>query len=396
MVAHLLSQTHGYQARESVRLKDVDRFRVCHLSMTLKTGGLERLLVDYGQFHNSNRFDLSFVALDGIGTPGDQLQAAGFDVQHVRLAEIGKVNGFRKLVHILKTGEFDILHTHNTYPHFYGALAAKWARIPVVVNSQHGRGCGPNRKALWQFRIANEMTNATVGVSADATQLCQQQNRWRSHNMRCIWNGIDVERFRFRGPHDTCTAISVGRLSPEKDYATLLRATKIVQSSFPDFKLKIIGDGAERPALELLARSLGITQIVTFLGERSDVHEQLATAGFFVSSSTTEGISLTLLEAMAVGLPIVTTAVGGSPEIVVPEKTGTLVPPQDPDCLAAAMIEMLERRALWPKLGRSGRERVVEKFNIRTMISEYESLYSELYANWLAENSGAWSLALLE
>ena len=356
------------------------RLKICHLSMTLETGGLERLLVDYGRFHDAERFDLCFVALEGIGIPGDQLREAGFQIEQVRLSDLGKVNGFRRLVRILNDLDVDILHTHNTYPQFYGSLAAKWANHPVVVNSQHGRGCGPNKKAVWQFRIANQFTNTVVGVSEDATKLCQEQNRSNAGKMRCIWNGIDLERFRFQGPTDQLTAISVGRLSPEKDYSTLLRATRRVIEQYPQFRLKLIGDGQQRPMLEALAKELGIESQVTFLGERTDVHEQLAKAGFFVSSSTTEGISLTLLEAMAVGLPIVTTAVGGSPEIVVPDVTGILVPPSRPDELAAVMIAMIEERALWPDMAKTARERVEEHFNIRTMISQYESLYEELTA----------------
>lgn len=356
------------------------RLKVCHLSMTLETGGLERLLVDYGRFHNSEQFDLSFIALEGTGQPGDELCEAGYRIDQIQLSKIGKIKGLRRLSQRLKENQIDILHTHNTYPQFYGSIAAKWAKIPVVINSQHGRGCGPNRKALWQFRIANELTTRIVGVSADATKLCQEQNRSNANKMQCIWNGIDLDRFQFHGPKDELTAISVGRLSPEKDYGTLLKATKIVSEAYPTFHLKLIGDGKERTALEAQTDELGIKENVRFLGERSDVHDLLGSAGFFVSSSTTEGISLTLLEAMAVGLPIVTTAVGGSPEIVVPGETGKLVPSQQPETLATAMIEMIDERPLWPDIGRAARDRVEENFNVRTMIQQYETLYQELHS----------------
>ncbi len=354
------------------------RLKVCHLSMTLETGGLERLLVDYGRFHDSKKFELSFIALEGLGQPAKELSAAGFQIDQIGLSKIGKISGLTQLWRLLKEQQIDILHTHNTYPQFYGAFAAKLAKTPVVLNSQHGRGCGPNWKSLWQFRLANQLTTQIVGVSEDATKLCQQQNERNASKMTCIWNGIDLERFQYRGPSDSLNAISVGRLSPEKDYGTLLRATKIVLESYPEFQLTLIGDGQERQKLELIANKLGFKANVRFLGERSDVHDQLATAGFFVSSSTTEGISLTLLEAMAVGLPIVTTAVGGSPEIVVPGETGKLVPPQDPEKLAQEMIAMIEERPVWPEIGKAARERVETNFNIRTMIRQYEELYLEL------------------
>lgn len=363
------------------------RLKVCHLSMTLRTGGLERLLVDFAKFHDPQRFELAFVALGELGPPADDLRQAGFSVQSLEIAAQGKFQAVRELRQILRTGRFDILHTHNTYPQFYGALAARWAGTPTVINTQHGRGCGSGLKSLWQFRLANRFTDRIVGVSQDATELCRRQDRRSAGKMACIWNGIDVDRFTYQEPRHAPTAITVGRLSPEKDLGTLLHALPYVVSEYPDFRLRIVGDGVERRRLEYLTDSLGLRSFVEFLGERKDIPELLQTAGFYVSSSKTEGISLTLLEAMAVGLPIVTTAVGGNPEILVPEVTGHLVPPLNPDALAVAIRKMIEERPLWPDMGRAARERVETQFNIRTMVSTYEQLYLECHLTASASSS---------
>jgi glycosyltransferase involved in cell wall biosynthesis len=170
----------------------------------------------------------------------------------------------------------------------------------------------------------------------------------------------------------------VARLSPEKDFATLLRATWILIKDSPDFRLKIVGDGGERQKLEQLSEELNLTNHVEFLGERSDVSQLLPQAGFFVSSSRTEGISLTLLEAMAVGLPVVATRVGGNPEIVVEGKTGRLVQPQSPEALALAMRDLLKDQEGWPVFGELARQRVEQHFNVRNMVRQYEDLYREL------------------
>ena len=114
------------------------------------------------------------------------------------------------------------------------------------------------------------------------------------------------------------------------------------------------------------------------MGERHDIPDLLAEAGFFVSSTRSEGLSLTLLEAMAVGLPIVTTSVGGIPEIVVEGQTGRLVPDNDPAALARAIVQMCDQRDAWTEMGRLGRQRVEEHFEIRTMIRSYEALYEKL------------------
>ncbi len=358
--------------------KSVPRLRVCHLSMTLLTGGLERLLVDYGRFHNADDFELCFAALEDLGPPADDLREAGYEITTLDMPNIGKWGAIQKLKEYLTEQRIDILHTHNTYPYFYGVFAAKLAGIKTVINTQHGRGCGPNLKSRLQFRIANKLANRVLGVSEDAAELCRQQDRSSAIKIQCIWNGIDLDRFQYHGPHDSLSAISVARLSKEKDFATLLKAVRFVVDQYPDFQLRMVGDGAERAALEVLTTELNLTNNVEFLGERKDVPELLRTAGFFVSSSTTEGISLTLLEAMAVGLPIVTTSVGGNPEIVVEGVTGKLCPPREPKQLANKIVAMIEDRPVWPDIGVSARERVEQHFNIRTMIKNYESLYKEL------------------
>ncbi len=363
----------GQTSRDSVK-----KLRVCHVSMCLLTGGLERLLVEFGKNRDGERFETSFVSLDGMGVPAEELRAQGHHVECVADVVTGKFARLRRLTHIFRDGQFDIVHTHNTLAHFYGAFAARLAGVPTVVNTQHGRGCGKSWKARLQFRMANRLTDRVVGVSEDAAELCRQDDARSADRTIALWNGVDLDRFEYRGPSTESVAISVARLSPEKDFATLLRATWILIKDRPDFRLKLVGDGAERQKLEQLAAELNLNDHVEFLGERSDVSRLLPQAGFFVSSSRTEGISLTLLEAMAVGLPVVTTRVGGNPEIVVEGKTGRLVSPNSPEELALAMRDLLKDQEGWPVYGELARQRVEQHFNVRNMVKQYEDLYREL------------------
>ncbi len=355
------------------------RLRVCHVSMCLQTGGLERLLVDFARFHARKNFELQFVALTGDGPPAQDIRDTGCPVRVLNESlKIRKLWSLTQLVRQLKSQSPHIVHTHNTYAHFYGAIAAKLAGVPVVVNTQHGRGCGGNWKAHWQFHLANRWTQRVVGVSHDAARLCQQQDRAAHEKITTIWNGINLDRFAFHGPKPVPTAISVARLSAVKDFPTLLRAVPHVLPHVPDFRLRIVGDGPERAKLELLIDELHLRSHVELLGERHDVPALLAESGFFVSSSLSEGISLTLLEAMAVGLPVVTTAVGGNPEIVLDGQTGRLAPAGDPAALSRAIVDLCSERDLWPAMGTLGRQRVEQHFEIRQMIRCYEALYEEL------------------
>ena len=356
--------------------------RICHVSMCLQTGGLERLLVDFSRLHDREQFELQFAALTELGQPAEDIRNSDCRVSSLNDGRVHRVRQLYRLMRLLRRSRIDVVHTHNTYAHFYGALAAKLAGVPVVVNTQHGRGCGQGWKAKAQFRIANRFANRIVGVSQDAANLCRDQDQRAADRITTIWNGIDLEKFTCRGPSDKLAAISVSRLSPEKDLATLLKAVAIAAAEVPDFRLKIVGDGREKSSLQTLARQLGIDGRVEFLGERRDVPDLLAGAGFFVSSSLTEGISLTLLEAMAVGLPIVATSVGGNPEVVVDGETGWLVPAGDAQALAAGIVEMCHGREAWQAMGLLGRRRVEQHFDIRKMVGQYESLYRELLGHY--------------
>jgi glycosyltransferase involved in cell wall biosynthesis len=170
--------------------------------------------------------------------------------------------------------------------------------------------------------------------------------------------------------------VTVARLSPEKDLANLLRAVALVVSKAPEFRLDIAGDGPCRTELQALAAELKLASQVRFLGEVRDIAKLLGQARLFVLPSQTEGISLTILEAMARGLPVLATNVGGTPEIVVSGTSGLLVPPRDPVALAEGILKLWDNGDVARQMGLAGRRRVEDHFDIRTMVATYEALYA--------------------
>lgn len=351
------------------------RLRVCHLSLTLCTGGLERLLVDFARYHNQDQFELEFIALGETGPPAEEIRKLGCTVMEYPLTAPGKMARISQLSNFLSMRNYDLLHTHNAFPHFYGSLAAYRAKIPAVIHTRHGRRFGATFSERLQFAIASRFANRVVPVSDDTGERCKKIGWLPDSKVSRIWNGIDVDRFIFTGPADALTAITVSRLSPEKDLITMLEAVRIVVNTIPYFRLIIVGDGPERERLEQKSAALQLESHVQFLGERNDIPHLLSQAGFYVSSSLTEGISLTLLEAMSVGLPVVTTSVGGNPEIVQEPHTGILVPSANASKLAEGIIRMCDQQASWPQMGQQARARVEQYFNIKSMIKEYENLY---------------------
>ncbi len=154
-----------------------------------------------------------------------------------------------------------------------------------------------------------------------------------------------------------------------------MRAVRLVADREPNFVLDVVGDGPHRADIELLCDELQLREHVRFLGYRRDVHELLGEAEFFVLSSVKEGLSLTLLEAMATGLPIVATRVGGNGEVVAEGETGFLVPAEAPEAMAAALLAMLDDPGRARAMGRGGRRRVEEHFDLQKVVREYEGLY---------------------
>lgn len=352
--------------------------RVCHVSLTLKTGGLERLLADIARHHDASDCTPEFLAINEVGRFAEIIRDAGCTVHTLKPA--GRWGQVRQMMRLFREGHFDVVHTHNTHPHINGSLAARFAGVPVVVNTRHGQRAGHGWKSRSQFRWASHLVNKIIAVSDDAAQLCVQADGVPKEKVMRIWNGIDTEDFHFSGPVSEPVAISVARLSAEKDFPSLLQAIHLAAQHIPALKLKLVGDGPERAKLEQLTQELNLSDRVEFLGDRHDVPALLAQAGFFVTASLTEGISLTLLEAMAVGLPVIATSVGGNSEIVDDPHTGRLVPPANPRALADAIVALCRQPETWPTLGKAGRERVEEYFDVRRMVADYEHLYRELLA----------------
>ena len=351
-----------------------NKLTVVHLVLQLETGGMEKLLVEFARHTDRSRFDLRFVSLTTRGTVAEELDALGWQVEALHTPPGVRPGLVCRLAALLRRWGADVVHLHNTKPLIYGGPAARLAGVRTVIYTRHGQRHQASRGQTILFRLASHCADRIVCVSDDSAGLSAHDGLPTKKICR-IWNGIDIERFTFVGPQSSGPAVMVGRLSPEKDVETLIRAMARIVQARPSFRLEIAGDGVCRPLLEKLAAELGLENHVRFLGNVRDVAAVLARGCLFVLPSLTEGISLTLLEAMARGLPVVTTRVGGNPEVVAEGQTGLLVPPGNPDLLADAIVRMVSDVTTARRMGEAGRRRVEECFDTREMVRRYESLY---------------------
>ncbi len=347
--------------------------RVVHVVLQLDTGGMEKLLVEFARHADRGGFELRFVSLGSRGCLADDIEACGWPVMALEEPPGLRPGLVLRLARLFRRWGADVVHTHNTKPLIYAGPAARLAGARRVVHTRHGQRFGASRRATTLFRFAARMADRVVCVSDDSVRVSAGEGLVLSKLTR-IWNGIDV-RFAYAGPRAGGPVVMVGRMSPEKDVATLLRAAAIAAREHSAFRLEIAGGGVCLPDLRRLVSDLGLGEHVTFLGEVQDIPSLLRRAGLFVLSSLTEGISMTLLEAMAVGLPVVATRVGGNPEVVVDGQTGLLVPPESPAELASAMLRLLHDPEGGHRMGRAGRLWVEQHFDIRRMVADYEALY---------------------
>jgi glycosyltransferase involved in cell wall biosynthesis len=221
---------------------------------------------------------------------------------------------------------------------------------------------------------AARLVHAFVCVSHDSARYAAAEGV-PAARLSVLWNGIDLDRFPYRGPQPAGPAVTIARLSPEKDLQNLLQAVRQAADVQPAFRLEIAGDGPCRDELLKQASELRLGEHVRFLGEVRDITALLARASLFVLPSQSEGISLTILEAMASGLPVVATRVGGNPEVVDEGRTGLLVPARDPSALALAIGRLAGSFDAGQLMGRAARQRVEAHFDIRKMVARYEALY---------------------
>ncbi len=350
------------------------RLHIAHITLGLDIGGQEKLLVEFARHNDPDRFALTFVSLSGRGKLADSLEAHGG-----RVIALDEPPGLRpgmiwRLRRLMRRERFDVVHTHDDKPLIYAAPAAWLARVRRMHTQHHGAIPQFTWRQRLLMRSAARLVDPFVCVSHDSARYAAAQGV-APRRLRVIWNGIDLDRFAFRGPQPTGPAVVVARLTAEKDVQNLLHAVRQVVPILPQFRLEIAGDGPCRAELEQLAAELRIGAHVRFLGEVRDVPALLARARLFVLPSQSEGISLTILEAMASGLPVVTTKVGGNPEVV-ETGTGVLVPPRDPAALAHGILRVAGNPDEAQLMGRAARRRVEMHFDVRKMVEQYAGLYA--------------------
>jgi glycosyltransferase involved in cell wall biosynthesis len=280
------------------------------------------------------------------------------------------------LARVLRDERASVVHLHTFASQVLGTRAALRAGVPVV-RTEHSTRVYDDA-SCWPFsRWSLARVDAAVAVSQHVRAVALARAPWAAGCMTVVPNGVDTARFAPgpAGPKgDGFVFTLVGRLEPRKGVDRAIQA----MTGVPGATLDVVGDGEARAALEAQARALGVADRVRFHGYVEDVRPLLAGSRAALCTSRAEGLGVALLEAMAVGLPVVGFAVGGVPEIVVDGETGLLCPAEDVGALMAAMRSATGQPAHMESMGGAARKRVVERFSVESMRAGYAAVYGKI------------------
>ena len=364
----------------------IRKIKIAHITGWIHVGGKENGMVNLVNAMPSEIFE-NHVYVFRRG--GILLQRINRDKCNV--VELGDKLGndlslYFKLFTLFRRYGIHILHTRSWGTLLEGIISAKFARVPLIIHGEHGLVKAGTQKHVLTQRLFWRMTDNVMCVSEMLRKKLVRKIGYPLHKIQVIKNGVDISRFDI----DDCSYEikstlglkpetplfgSIGRLVPVKNYALLVRAAKLVIDRIPEAHLVFVGDGPERQKLETLAQDLGIVEQIHFLAWRKDAHKIYQALDAFVLSSVSEGMSNSILEAMASRKPVVATEVGGNPELVVHERTGFLVPSNDAMRMGEAIIRILLNPEQGRRLGEAGRQRVEEQYDLNFMIRNYEKMY---------------------
>ncbi len=370
--------------------------QVLYLITELGTGGAEKLLSQFLAHLNRDQFAPIVACLyGGDSTIAGEIRALGIPVIDLRMTAKWRWDALWRLYCLLRRERPTIIHTSMFHANLTGRVLGRLAGVPIIITWRHSIDIGG---ALREFvnRWTVQLDDRIVAVCELVRQTEIERARVHPDKVITIYNGIALEDFSadpltavrirqiFDIPPDAPLLGSVGRMHRSKDFSNLLTAIAQVQELVPTVRALLVGDGELRDELVAQAQSLGLSDVVTFAGIRGDVPDILAALDIFVLPSLWEGLPLALLEAMAASLPVVATTVGGVPEVVVDGETGLLVPPQNPQSLAHALLTLLRDPARRCKMGQAGRKRVEKYFTVERMVQQTEALYEDLIGGWPA------------
>jgi glycosyltransferase involved in cell wall biosynthesis len=370
------------------------RRRVFYLVDSLNVGGTETQAVELALRMPVAQYESTLGCLRAQGPLLERLEGSAVAIEEFHpmggLDSPAGVYQLLRLAAFLRRKKFDVVHAHDLWSNLMGVPAARMAGVPAIVASQRDLShfdWYEGKRRYWLRRIQN-LAGAVLANATPIRDALISEGAFAPEKLRVIHNGVDTERFQhgrrdrerlFPGAGGGKFVVLVGNMHTDvKGHPWLIAAAAVVVRDFPATRFVLAGDGESRARFEQQVADLGMQANFIFLGRRSDIPDVLASSDIGVLPSMAEGLPNAVLEYMAAGLPTVVSRVGGNPELVQDGVTGLLVPPQDPEALAAALLRLLRDPELSRQIAMNGRQLATRDFGFERLIREVDALYTEL------------------
>jgi len=367
------------------------KIRVAMFSNSPSRGGVEQHILTLLRSLDRGRFELSFVCDPALLEILRNEIPAYVNVFAVELRAFSHLRGALQFRAWLKHNRIDLVHCHMSWATLFGGTTAKFSGVPKVIETTHIREVWRKGwKSSYAFdRLISLAVDRYIAVSDANAQYLVNDKHLPEAKVTVIKNVADLRQFvpRHSAPalrrqlgftDDDLVILVPARLEEQKGHKYLIAAVAEARKSFSDFHVVFLGSGALKAELLHQVESAGLSNTIHFVEFQSNMQEWFAMCSFAALPSLYEGLPLVAIEALACERTLVASAVDGTPEIVVHEKTGLLVPPAEPNSLANALLRLMSDEPLRNQLARNGRRFVVESFSIERQVAETESLYCEL------------------
>ncbi len=378
-------------------IRSTNKPLIAHVLFRLGTGGLENGLVNLINTLPDDKYRHAVICMTDYSDFRNRINSDAVQVYCLNKKPGQDFAVYVRLWRLLRHINPDILHTRNLSA-LEAQLPGLLAGVKCRIHGEHGRDIDDVDGTNWRYvmlrRLFRPLVQRYMPMSKDLEDWLIKQIKVPITKISQVYNGVDINRFNendakplsllpieFRDPKLLLIG-TVGRLDPVKDQLTLVQSFIHLVKAHPELshkvRLVIVGSGILMPSLQILTQDADMEHLVWFAGERHDVADIMQTLDLFVLPSINEGISNTILEAMASALPVIATKVGGNPELVVDGQTGYLVLKQDPIAMAAAFKHYLLQPELLKLHGQAGRSRVISTFSLNRMMTDYMAIYDKL------------------
>ena len=320
-----------------------------------------------------------------------RMKERGVETHLVHLAPLFNPVALWRLTRLLVRERVTILQTHGARANFYGRIAGRLAGVPVIISTVHNSLKDYEVRSLRRcfytvlLRLTLPLVHRIICVSEANRRDLIEECPAVAAKAQTVYNGVDSSAFSSQPDRQTVrqelgatqgpVLVTIGRLTDQKGHRYLLQALPRLLETWPQLCCVFVGEGELRDALHAMAIDLGVEQACRFVGVREDIADILAAADLFVLPSLSEGFPFVLLEALAMGRPVVASRVNGVPELIEDHKTGLLVPARDPQALAAAIREVLSDPTAALKMGADGRAVVRERFTVDRMVANTTAIF---------------------